>query len=95
MYKVWPDKDPDEILDYSIDWNPRVLDDDSIVSSSWTITTTDGALVIDTAVPAINGITTVWLSGGTPAYTYILTNRVETDDGRTMDQSVRLLIRAR
>lgn len=95
MFKVWPDKDPNEILDYSVDWNPRLLDDDSIASSTWTISTTDGSLVIDSAVPAAAGITTVWLSGGTEGYSYVLTNRVITTDGRTMDQSLRLRIRSR
>jgi hypothetical protein len=39
MYK-WPDKDKDEILDYSIDWS-RFLGDDTISGVTWYITGSD------------------------------------------------------
>lgn len=35
----WPFKDPDETLDYSVDWS-RYLDTDTISSVSWSVTTT-------------------------------------------------------
>jgi hypothetical protein len=36
MSYKWPDKDPDEMLDYSVDWS-RFLGDDTISSVTWYI----------------------------------------------------------
>lgn len=94
MIKVWPDKDPDEVLDYSVEWAERLPIEDDITTSDWFLDTTDGNLVID-SVQRMGTLCTVWLSGGTLGYTYFITNRVSTADGRTMDQTVRLFIRKR
>ena len=37
----WPFKDPDEILDYSVDWS-RFLDTHSIEVVAWSIKNADG-----------------------------------------------------
>lgn len=96
----WPDKDPDEVLDYVIDWTER-LGDDEIVSSTWIIApVTTSPLTKDSDASTLTS-TTIWLSGGllavAPAATtkYTLTNRVVTGDGRTMDQSVTLKIKVK
>lgn len=88
----WDDKDPDEVLDYLIDWGSRRLDEgDTIVSSSWTVpaglTQTDAAFTDTT--------TTVWLSGGTLGTTYEITSQIVTAGGRTMEQTARLRIGAK
>ena len=82
---VWPFKDPNEVLDYVIDWSER-LGDDTITGSTWTVPTgitKDSDSSTDTA-------TTIWLSGGTAGAQYVFTNRIVTAAGRTMDQSVKL-----
>ena len=35
----WPSKDPDEVLDYELDWSLR-LAGDTIVTSTWTVPST-------------------------------------------------------
>lgn len=87
MTLKWPNKDPDEVLDYQIDWSDR-LGADTIATTTWVVPsgiTKDSDTNDDTT-------TTIWLSGGTTGETYSLTNRITTAGGRTMDQSVRLKI---
>lgn len=83
----WPDKDPDEILDYTVRWWRRLVDD-TIIASIWTvpagITMTDSSFQPD--------YTTIWLSGGTTGQTYEIVNEIVTAGGRTMDQTVRVNI---
>lgn len=89
---AWPFKDPDEILDYSIDWTARIDDGDSINTSTWILDI--GDVVIDSDF--VTGlVTTVWLSGGTIGVLSELTNRITTVEGRTMDQTVKLKIKAK
>ncbi len=83
-----PFKDPDEVLDYVLDWSPRILAD-TIVTSTWIVPsgiTKDSDSTTTTA-------TTIWLSGGTIGTAYVLTNRIITADGRTMDQSCKIKIK--
>ena len=72
----WPDKDPDEQLDYTVDWS-RYLDTLSIASVAWRFIQTDGTESSNlSASDTINGMTvnrvantsttaTIVLSGGT------------------------------
>lgn len=99
---TWPMKDPNEILDYQLDWadpeSPRLdLSDpahkETLVSSVFSIV--EGDVVIESQSFAATGLTTVWLSGGTDGTLCEILNRVETSGGRTYDQSVRLRIRSR
>lgn len=88
MSLSWPNKDPDEVLDYQIDWTDR-LASDTILSSSWTVPagiTKDSDTFGSTSV-------IIWLSDGAAGETYSITNRIVTAGGRTMDQSVRLRIK--
>lgn len=84
------DKDPDAILDYMIDWTAW-LGSDTISSSTWTVTT--GI----TKVSSVNTTTTatVWLSGGTLAATYNVTNRIVTAGGRTDDRTIVIRIKTK
>lgn len=91
MSYKFPPKDPDDVLDYSIDWTARLDDADSIQSSDWSVV--DGDVVIDSQSTS-GAKTLVWLSGGTDATTGILLNRVVTIGGRTMDQTVSIKIKS-
>lgn len=86
----WPNKDPDEVLDYVIDWSDR-LAGDTISTSTWEV---PSGITKDSDSNGTTS-TTVWLSGGTANAVYTLTNRIVTAAGRTMDQSVRLTVRAK
>ena len=93
MALAWPSKDPDEVLDYTIDWTDR-LTDETIETSTWTITGEDDELTQDTDTIA-NPYTVIWLSSGTLGVKYSLTNRITTTGGRTMDQTVTLKLKAK
>ena len=76
-------KDPDAVLDYSIDWS-KWLAGDQIQTSEWTVS--------DPAILGANDSntatrTTVWLSGGMAGQSYTITNRITTSGGRTDDRS--------
>lgn len=81
--KWWaPPKDPDDVLDYTINW-AKFLDQDTIATSTFTVVsgiTKDGESNTTTS-------STVWLSGGTIGQTYQISCRITTVGGRTKDQS--------
>lgn len=89
----WPDKDPDELLDYEVDWSAR-LAGDTIATSAWIVP--DG-IVKDPGLgdSKTDTSSTIWLSGGALGESYTLTNRINTGGGRIMDQSVILKIRSK
>jgi hypothetical protein len=93
--KNWPDKDPDEVLDYAIDWSPRLVQPngmtDQIDTSTWILPSG----ITQTSASISGQLAVVWLSGGSLGDTYTITNRIVTVGGRTMDQSVRLRIKAK
>lgn len=90
MALEWPFKDPDEVLDYELDWTAR-LAGDTISTSVW--------LVPDELTPgaeSVSGaVTKLWLSGGTIGGSFLVTNRITTAGGRTMDESVKIRVRSR
>ncbi|SON55546.1 hypothetical protein HDIA_2005 [Hartmannibacter diazotrophicus] len=90
MAKTWDYKDPDETLDYRIDWSDR-LAGDTIATSVWVVPPglTEGPNLNDETT------TTIWLAGGVEGATHSLTNRITTAGGRTMDQSVLLAIKSK
>lgn len=90
MALEWPYKDPDEVLDYQLDWSGR-LGSDTIASSSWTVP----AGITKNSDTNTTTVTTIWLSSGTLNSSYDLQNRVTTTGGRTMDQTVRIRIKAK
>ena len=51
----WPNKDPDEVLDYSVDWS-RYLNGATISSYSWYVDNADGVKTLIPAGAVINGI---------------------------------------
>jgi hypothetical protein len=94
----WDDKDPDDTDVFTLSWATR-LGSDTIASATW--------LLDDEAVwPVGSGVltkgteghttttVTVWLSGGVLDQDYELTSRVVTVGGKTLDQTVKLRVRA-
>jgi hypothetical protein len=83
-------KDPDAVLDYSVDWT-RWLAGDQIATSTWTVP--DGIeKTADTHAP---DKTTIWLRGGTAGQSYSVTNRITTTGGRTDERSFVLRVEDR
>jgi hypothetical protein len=88
----WPTKDPNEVLDYQVNWTNRLETGETISTSTFTVA--EGTVVIDSS-SAASPTTTVWLSGGTEGEACTILNRITTSAGRTYDQSVRLRIRSK
>jgi len=76
-------KDPTEVLDYTIDWE-TLLAGDTISTSVWAVPTgiTEDS-ESETTVLAI-----IWVSGGTVDKQYTLTNTIVTAGGRTRVRSI-------
>lgn len=95
MFEKWPDKDPDAVKDYSMNWATRLLVGETIVESNWYCD--DPALIIGTAgqfVPIIDeALCTCWLSGGVVGTTYTVRNHIRTVRGMEDDLSATIRIR--
>ena len=88
----WPDKDPDEVLDYIMDWSPRNIQGDTIQTIQATVTSGD----VQVATNSISGLQTrTWLSGGTNGTPCVVGLRITTAAGRVLDESVQIRIRTR
>lgn len=86
----WPPKDPNEVLDYQVDWSDRLVSGETILTSNFTVAEGD---VVKDSQGFSGALTTVWLSGGTAGTRSVLTNRITTSAARTYDESTRLAIR--
>lgn len=93
MALSWPAKDPEEVLDYVVDWSAR-LSGDQISVSVFTIPV--GTVVIQSqGIVDPLATTRVWLTGGTLAETCDILNHITTVAGRQMEQTINLKIQAR
>jgi hypothetical protein len=90
MPSIWPRKDPDEVLDYSVDWTNR-LDSDDIDTVVWTVP----AGLTSVNETNTTKIATIWLSGGAGSVTYELNCRVTTLGSRVFDQTCYLTVASR
>lgn len=88
----WPEKDPNEVLDYDIDWSARFLSSEQISTSVWTLVEGDVVLGVEEYT---TNLTKVWLSAGSVGQICKIRNRVTTNQGRTMDQTVYVRIKER
>lgn len=81
-------KDPDEALDYVIDWTAW-LRGDTVTGASWVVTAG-----LTKADEAFTGQTaTVWLSGGVAVTQYAATCTVTTAGGRVGERSITITVR--
>ncbi len=85
-------KDPDAVLDYSVDWSAW-LAGDQIDTSTWLLE--DGALLEVVSDAKTMAKTTVWLRGGQKGTTYLVTNRIVTMGGRTDDRTITVKVEDR
>ena len=103
MSYKWPDKDKDELLDYSIDWS-RFLDTDTISGVTWYIDAADGTKTEVSATDIVNGlqfaqgtytntVATIRLGLGTNNVRYRITCKVTTNGGLQYERSVFLRIK--
>ena len=85
-------KDPDAVLDYSVDWL-LWLAGDQISSSEWILEPV--ATIQKITDTFTNSRTVVWLGGGDRGVTYLVTNRIVTVGGRTDDRTISVKVEDR
>ena len=96
----WPDKDPDETVDYSVDWS-RFLPTDTISAAYWSITDTDGTKNQFSDAEVVDGLQFVQgtLSGkvatarfalGTNNKRYTIFCKIQTGSGLTFERAIHL-----
>src|SRR5690349_25120990 len=87
--RVQPDftKDPDETLDFPINWKPE-LNGDMITMSQFILP--DGLNLVSQS--NTTNTSTVFVSGGTSGLIYRITNRITTIGGRTRDRTINILV---
>lgn len=85
---TFPNKFPEEELDYLVDWSPALESSETIVSQ--TVYASAGGLTADRVSQADGGVT-FWLTGGTPGYGRMVCEIV-TSLGRTFEVAIPILI---
>jgi hypothetical protein len=95
-------RDPDDKLDYLIDWqggaSPGLADGETISTSTWTAYTSEWVESEDIVVhDELNEFTdttaTGWQSGGTRGAITYFTNHIVTDQGRELSYSIKINIK--
>ena len=103
MSYKWPDKDPDETVDYSVDWS-RFLGDDTITSTTWFIKDSSGNKEQASDAEVVNGlqfvsstitsqVATARFGLGTNNIRYTIICRINTSGGLQYERSIFLRIR--
>lgn len=78
-------KDPNAVLDYTIDWR-EWLGDDTILTSTWTMPpgiSNGGTINSPTTA-------TIWLAAGTSGTPYSVYNTIVTAGGRTEKRTIKI-----
>lgn len=89
-------KDPDAVVDYTIDWNDGYLETgETITSSQWSIEPTETDGLSEDASSNDNTTASITLSGGVTHHTYRVTNRITTTGGRTDERSLTIRVAER
>ena len=91
-------KDPNEVLDYLVDYSARLDGDTISTHEAFTADANGEPVTVDLEVDSSSSdddTVTVWLSGGELGATYYVCTRVVTAAGRTMDQSFRVVVEVR
>lgn len=82
-----PPKDPNDVLDWPVNWSFWLQEGEIIVASEWVVP--DGIDVEDHSFT--NTATVIWLSGGSAGTNYQLTNRITTNSvpiARVKDKTI-------
>lgn len=86
-------KDPDEVLDYVVDYSSRMEPGDRI-ASIMEVSVVEGTVHIDSYGFTDNRLT-VWLSGGSEGESCPILFRITTEGGRLLDQTVVVKIKSK
>lgn len=105
MALKWPDKDPDEQLDFSVDWS-RYLDTATLSTVSWKIEDSDGVKQTWAVASVINSlqhvsssntntVATIEIALGDANTTYNIYCAVTTSTGNSTERKIVLKVRER
>lgn len=83
-------KDPDAVLDYTLDWSAWLAAGDRITAC--TATAADDGVTVNTTV-FTDTETTAWIEGGTAGASSDVVFHVTTDGGREDDRTITLVIK--
>ena len=100
----WPNKDPDEMLDNTIDWSRLVPSDQTITMVTWYIDDETGVKTTVVPTSTVNFLyvesvslsgakTTIILSAGTSGVDYKITCNVLLSGGLSFERSVRMSVK--
>lgn len=100
----WPNKDKDEVLDFSIDWTRYLETSETLSSVVWKIKNSSDEKVDFDPSETVNGLTlqtqsnttttaTVYLADGTDNTQYTLYCNITTSTGRVAERPVKIRIR--
>ena len=82
-------KDPNDVIDYRIDWSKWLQGDDIVLLSEWIV---PAGITMDSELSDTTSAT-IWLSGGTAGASYQLTNRITTAQGRQRDRTITIHVK--
>jgi hypothetical protein len=85
-------KDPDAVLDYTVDWSAWLESGDTIDSSD--VEVAPDGVTVDAVIDTGTAVT-AWISGGDAGVDYTVRFRVTTVGIRTDDRTITLLVRQR
>lgn len=103
MAYKWPDKDKDEMIDYSIDWS-RFLGTDTLSAAVWFVDDADGVKTEVDSAEVVNGlqfvqgtlsgkVSTARFSLGTNNVRYTVTCKITTGNGLQYEREVFLRVK--
>lgn len=85
-------KDPDAVLDYTVDWSDWLIPGDWIISVVASVS--PAGLVVD-YTSWTDDLAIVWLSGGSVGVRYSVTVSVVTAGGREDSRSIAVVVKGR
>lgn len=88
-------KDPDALLDYSVDWGAQYLDGDALAESVWEASPIEPGGVTIVGSRFDLKVATVQAGGGIPGRIYRLINRVVLASGLNDSRSITLRVEKR
>lgn len=88
-------KDPEALLDYSVDWGADYLTGDVLTESGWAVSPAEVVVVSIVSSRFDLLVSTVQVAGGVPGRIYRLTNHVITAEGREDSRSIMLRVEKR
>jgi len=85
-------KDPDAVLEYTVDWSVWLESGETIGSHS---VIADTGITVDSSAIVDNTAVMIWLSDGTVGQYYRVTCRIVTTAARTDDRSITIQVEER